>query len=83
MSEKDNDNLLNIKLSEKTLKVLNSLTSREKEVLRRRFGMDSNKDATFNEIEKDFFVSKERIRQIEAKALKKLRRDDDPPDDIA
>ena len=72
------NNILNIKLSEKTLKILNSLTSREKELLRKKFEVTSD-----DNIEKDFIVSRERIRQIEEKALRKLRGDDDPPDDIA
>ncbi len=60
-------------LSEITREVLSSLTSREAKVLRMRFGIDMNTDHTLEEVGKQFDVTRERIRQIEAKALRKLR----------
>jgi len=60
-------------LSEATHKVLASLTEREARVLRMRFGIDMNTDHTLEEVGKQFDVTRERIRQIEAKALRKLR----------
>jgi RNA polymerase primary sigma factor len=53
--------------------VLDTLTSREAKVLRMRFGIDMNTDHTLEEVGKQFDVTRERIRQIEAKALRKLR----------
>ncbi len=53
--------------------VLSSLTTREAKVLRMRFGIDMNTDHTLEEVGKQFDVTRERIRQIEAKALRKLR----------
>jgi RNA polymerase primary sigma factor len=53
--------------------VLDSLTPREAKVLRMRFGIDMNTDHTLEEVGKQFDVTRERIRQIEAKALRKLR----------
>ncbi len=53
--------------------VLNSLTPREAKVLRMRFGIEMNTDHTLEEVGKQFDVTRERIRQIEAKALRKLR----------
>ncbi|GJM06685.1 MAG: RNA polymerase sigma factor RpoD [marine bacterium B5-7] len=60
-------------LKEATREVLNSLTPREAKVLRMRFGIDMNTDHTLEEVGKQFDVTRERIRQIEAKALRKLR----------
>ncbi len=60
-------------LSEATQKVLEGLTAREAKVLRMRFGIDMNTDHTLEEVGKQFDVTRERIRQIEAKALRKLR----------
>ena len=60
-------------LREATLNVLDSLTAREAKVLRMRFGIDMNTDHTLEEVGKQFDVTRERIRQIEAKALRKLR----------
>jgi RNA polymerase primary sigma factor len=53
--------------------VLDTLTSREAKVLRMRFGIEMNTDHTLEEVGKQFDVTRERIRQIEAKALRKLR----------
>lgn len=60
-------------LSESVQKVLGSLTPREAKVLRMRFGINMNTDHTLEEVGKQFDVTRERIRQIEAKALRKLR----------
>jgi RNA polymerase primary sigma factor len=56
-----------------TRDVLSGLTAREAKVLRMRFGIDMNTDHTLEEVGKQFDVTRERIRQIEAKALRKLR----------
>ncbi len=60
-------------LREATLEVLSTLTPREAKVLRMRFGIEMNADHTLEEVGKQFDVTRERIRQIEAKALRKLR----------
>ncbi len=60
-------------LREATQNMLSGLTSREAKVLRMRFGIDMNTDHTLEEVGKQFDVTRERIRQIEAKALRKLR----------
>ncbi len=60
-------------LSEKTKEILKTLTPREEKVLRMRFGINMNTDHTLEEVGKQFDVTRERIRQIEAKALRKLR----------
>ncbi len=60
-------------LSEATQSMLSGLTTREAKVLRMRFGIDMNTDHTLEEVGKQFDVTRERIRQIEAKALRKLR----------
>jgi len=60
-------------LQEATKEVLSGLTAREAKVLRMRFGIDMNTDHTLEEVGKQFDVTRERIRQIEAKALRKLR----------
>ncbi len=65
--------VMNINLSEQTRKVLSTLTPREEKVLRMRFGIGEKSDHTLEEVGQDFFVTRERIRQIEAKALRKLR----------
>ena len=54
-------------------RILSSLTPREERVLRMRFGIEMNTDHTLEEVGKQFDVTRERIRQIEAKALRKLR----------
>ena len=63
----------NLNLSEQTQRVLTTLTPREEKVLRMRFGIGERSDHTLEEVGKNFSVTRERIRQIEAKALRKLR----------
>jgi len=65
--------VINLNLSEQTRKVLATLTPREEKVLRMRFGIGERSDHTLEEVGQDFSVTRERIRQIEAKALRKLR----------
>ena len=65
--------VVNLDLSEQTRKVLATLTPREEKVLRKRFGIGEKADHTLEEVGKVFDVTRERIRQIEAKALRKLR----------
>ena len=65
--------VINVNLSDQTRKVLATLTPREEKVLRMRFGIGESSDHTLEEVGQDFFVTRERIRQIEAKALRKLR----------
>ncbi|QQG46818.1 MAG: RNA polymerase sigma factor RpoD [Candidatus Azosocius agrarius] len=67
------DAAINESLKESTQHVLNGLTPREAKVLRMRFGIEMNTDHTLEEVGKQFDVTRERIRQIEAKALRKLR----------
>ena len=67
------DAITNVNLSEQTRKVLATLTTREEKVLRMRFGIGESSDHTLEEVGQDFNVTRERIRQIEAKALRKLR----------
>ncbi len=67
------DAVLNLNLSEQTRKVLATLSPREEKVLRMRFGIGEKSDHTLEEVGQDFEVTRERIRQIEAKALRKLR----------
>ena len=67
------DSATSSSLAEVTREVLSSLTSREAKVLRMRFGIDMNTDHTLEEVGKQFDVTRERIRQIEANALRKLR----------
>jgi len=67
------DAVINMNLSETTRKVLASLNPREERVLRMRFGIGERYDHTLEEVGQDFDVTRERIRQIEAKALRKLR----------
>jgi RNA polymerase primary sigma factor len=65
--------VVNHNLGEQTRKVLTTLTPREEKVLRMRFGIGEKSDHTLEEVGRDFHVTRERIRQIEAKALRKLR----------
>ena len=67
------ESMVKSNLSEKTRMVLSSLTPREEKVLRMRFGIGGKSDHTLEEVGQDFNVTRERIRQIEAKALRKLR----------
>ena len=60
-------------LKEQLVEVLSTLTDREQKVLRLRFGLDDGRARTLEEVGKEFNVTRERIRQIEAKALRKLR----------
>jgi len=65
--------VININLADQTRRVLATLTPREEKVLRMRFGIGESSDHTLEEVGQDFSVTRERIRQIEAKALRKLR----------
>jgi len=65
--------VINLNLSDQTRRVLATLTPREEKVLRMRFGIGESSDHTLEEVGQDFSVTRERIRQIEAKALRKLR----------
>jgi RNA polymerase primary sigma factor len=67
------DAVVDSNLADQTRKVLSTLTPREEKVLRMRFGIGGKSDHTLEEVGQDFNVTRERIRQIEAKALKKLR----------
>ena len=60
-------------LKEQLIKVLSTLTPREEKVLRLRYGLDDGRPRTLEEVGKEFNVTRERIRQIEAKALRKLK----------
>ena len=66
------DAVISMNLAEQTRKVLATLTPREEKVLRMRFGIGEKSDHTLEEVGRDFDVTRERIRQIEAKALRKL-----------
>jgi RNA polymerase primary sigma factor len=65
--------IVNLNLAEQTRRVLSTLTPREEKVLRMRFGIGEESSHTLEEVGQDFNVTRERIRQIEAKALRKLR----------
>ena len=67
------DSAVYASLRDVTKDVLDTLTPREAKVLRMRFGIEMNTDHTLEEVGKQFDVTRERIRQIEAKALRKLR----------
>ena len=67
------EEVVNAKLSEQIAEILSELTPREEQVLRKRFGIGEPSDHTLEEVGKLFNVTRERIRQIEAKALRKLR----------
>ncbi len=72
-TELQGDVIISRSLQEQTKKALSSLTSREEKVLRMRFGIGEKADHTLEEVGQDFDVTRERIRQIEEKALRKLR----------
>jgi RNA polymerase primary sigma factor len=72
-SPQADDELARRRLTEHTRELLDSLPPREREVLMRRYGLEGDEDETLEEIGQSFSVSRERIRQIEAKALEKLR----------
>ena len=72
-AQKPLDETISTGLADSTRDILSSLTPREAKVLRMRFGIDMNTDHTLEEVGKQFDVTRERIRQIEAKALRKLR----------
>jgi RNA polymerase primary sigma factor len=72
-AEPPDDATININLVEQTRIALGTLTPREEKILRMRFGIGEQSDHTLEEVGRDFFVTRERIRQIEAKALRKLR----------
>jgi RNA polymerase primary sigma factor len=65
--------VLNLSLRERTAHVLSTLTRREEKILRMRFGLEDGSEHTLEEVGQSFAVTRERIRQIEAKALRKLR----------
>ena len=65
--------IINVNLQERTARVLRTLSPREEKILRMRFGMDDGSEHTLEEVGQNFAVTRERIRQIEAKALRKLR----------
>jgi RNA polymerase primary sigma factor len=67
------ESVIRMNLKEQTLKVLQTLTPREERVLRKRFGIGVDTAHTLEEVGHDFDVTRERVRQIEAKALRKLR----------
>ena len=72
-AESPMDSATGVGLKETTTEVLMALSEREAKVLRMRFGIDMNTDHTLEEVGRQFSVTRERIRQIEAKALRKLR----------
>jgi len=65
--------VMNMNLKERTAHVLRTLSPREEKIIRMRFGMEDGSERTLEEIGRSFAVTRERIRQIEAKALRKLR----------
>ncbi len=67
------DAMITTNLAEQTRRVLSTLSSREEKILRMRFGIGETSDHTLEEVGRDFEVTRERIRQIEFKALGKLR----------
>ncbi|MEE9274496.1 MAG: sigma factor-like helix-turn-helix DNA-binding protein, partial [bacterium] len=72
-AEAPQDSIVKLNLKEQTTKVLQTLSPREEKVLRKRFGIGAESEHTLEEVGQTFAVTRERIRQIEAKALRKLR----------
>ena len=64
---------MNVNLKEQTAQVLHTLSPREEKVVKMRFGLEDGSEHTLEEVGRSFAVTRERIRQIEAKALRKLR----------
>ena len=67
------EQMINVNLHEQTAEVLKSLSPREEKIIRLRFGLEDGSEHTLEEVGQNFSVTRERIRQIEAKALRKLR----------
>jgi RNA polymerase primary sigma factor len=67
------DAVINLNLREQTAQVLKTLTPREEKIIKMRFGLDDGSEHTLEEVGQNFAVTRERIRQIEAKALRKMR----------
>jgi RNA polymerase primary sigma factor len=67
------EQVINLNLHEQTAEVLKSLSPREEKIIRLRFGLEDGSEHTLEEVGQSFAVTRERIRQIEAKALRKLR----------
>ncbi|MDP9169363.1 MAG: RNA polymerase sigma factor RpoD [Acidobacteriota bacterium] len=67
------DQMMNVNLQEQTAEILKSLSPREEKIVRLRFGLEDGNEHTLEEVGQNFSVTRERIRQIEAKALRKLR----------
>src|SRR5260370_13745413 len=67
------EQVINLNLREQTAEVLKTLTPREEKIIRMRFGLQDGSEHTLEEVGQHFAVTRERIRQIEAKALRKLR----------
>jgi RNA polymerase primary sigma factor len=67
------DAVINLNLREQTAQVLKTLTPREEKIIKMRFGLEDGSEHTLEEVGQSFAVTRERIRQIEAKALRKLR----------
>jgi RNA polymerase primary sigma factor len=67
------DAAINVDLKEQTAHVLRTLTAREEKIMKMRFGLEDGSEHTLEEVGRSFAVTRERIRQIEAKALRKLR----------
>ncbi|HET7442472.1 MAG TPA: sigma-70 family RNA polymerase sigma factor, partial [Terriglobales bacterium] len=67
------DAVINVNLKEQMAQVLRTLTAREEKVIKMRFGLEDGSEHTLEEVGQSFAVTRERIRQIEAKALRKLR----------
>ena len=65
--------IINVDLKERTAHVLRTLTPREEKIVKMRFGLEDGLEDTLEEVGRSFDVTRERIRQIEAKALRKLR----------